>query len=504
LDLDGTQYDENDHWVVRYSGMADIVELSIDVARVSYVVAAAGVNLLPITTPPVFDQLLERELKEIAALLSGGKRGRMSIRRQAKRLFTAFRGLTMLDKGLKSVAKLGKDATANPAPAVVRAAEGFISVDAAVAIATAIRHTLDKVSPAYSCAAWAVVALLPATISFVYAAESISESSLRNPWQALLLAIAAAASAAAAMLAVSPAGWFLSATVSSIMRLAVPTEYRQRGRNWAPLMSACVFAMSASFVGALYGGASVVHWVPNMRDVATPVLAYAAAHVPLRNAAGVIVAGQATGESESTFGAAVATSNSHREIQRFLIAHGYLRGLADGNFGPRTVEAITRYKRHEGLGESVQLPEVLAHMRATIQPVAVAGNSQAVASSLLPTTTNMLPARTAVVPRQVSAARVSTVMEARRTDAPTYMPCKDDGTFFGSNICKSPVLAASYQRELGEYEAAQKRLGVIDNGMRIEQEHWLQTVTRDCTDANCLTSAFSRRTAELNGRYRAG
>lgn len=80
--------------------------------------------------------------------------------------------------------------------------------------------------------------------------------------------------------------------------------------------------------------------------------------------------------------------------------------------------------------------------------------------------------------------------------------CIEDGTFFGTNVCKSGTLAAAYDREVKEYEAAQARIGGQDVGVRIEQENWLDRVTKGCSDMTCLTEAFDARIADLRGRYR--
>jgi hypothetical protein len=80
--------------------------------------------------------------------------------------------------------------------------------------------------------------------------------------------------------------------------------------------------------------------------------------------------------------------------------------------------------------------------------------------------------------------------------------CTDDGTFFGANVCKSEALAAAYDLEIDEYEAAQSRIGGNDVGVRIEQQNWLEKVTKSCSDLACLTNAFDARIADLRGRYR--
>ncbi|BCZ81918.1 hypothetical protein PTKU64_55930 [Paraburkholderia terrae] len=80
--------------------------------------------------------------------------------------------------------------------------------------------------------------------------------------------------------------------------------------------------------------------------------------------------------------------------------------------------------------------------------------------------------------------------------------CIEDGTFFGTNVCKSGTLAAAYDREINEYEEAQARIGGKDVGVRIEQENWLDKVTKSCSDMTCLTDAFDARIADLHSRYR--
>ena len=80
--------------------------------------------------------------------------------------------------------------------------------------------------------------------------------------------------------------------------------------------------------------------------------------------------------------------------------------------------------------------------------------------------------------------------------------CIEDGTFFGTNVCKSGTLAAAYDREIKEYEEAQARIGGKDIGVRIEQANWLDKVTKGCSDMPCLTDAFDVRIADLHSRYR--
>lgn len=363
FDLAGTEYNESDNWVVRYTGTADVVELGLDVAKTPYAVAAVGLNVIPIKTPPIFDQLLRGELKDIAATLGNGTDGRSNIRRQAKRLFAVFRSVPVLDQAMRSVAKLGKESRSNPAPVVVRVAEGFISAESAETFGIVFLHTLDKVSPANSRAAWALVALLPTLAAFVSAAHNFLRFSPAHTWQALLPLCVGMGFAGAVMVVVSPVGWALSATVSSLLRLKVPAEYRQRGRNWAPLKTACLVTMSASFTGALYGAAGAMHWVPPITSATTPIASYAVTHTAQEGGVNRFFAKFLASRQADAAPVVESPLDTRREVQRFLIAHGYLRGQADGTLGTRTNAAILKYERHEKLSVSTPMPELLAHMR---------------------------------------------------------------------------------------------------------------------------------------------
>jgi len=361
LDLAGTEYNESDNWVVRYEGPAEVVELGIDVLKYPYIVAAVGANVVPIVTPPVFDQLLSPELESIACL-TAGKRGRSNVKRQAKKLFSAFRSLPILDSSLQAVAKLSKDNRSNPAPAIVRVAQGFLSSEAAKSIGEAFLHILDKVSPPNSRAAWAVVALFPVVGAFFATADSFTSFSLPDPWSALLPLAYALIASALAMLVVSPIGWLLSAVASYLMRLKVPSEYRQRARNWTPLKGACMFSVAASLVGAMYGTAGAMHWVPTIRETAKPVVTYAIAHTESGTDAYRYLARLVSYQTVLAPVGAMTDADTTLEIQRYLVAHGYLRGQADGKVGPRTSAAISRYERQEQLDLATPPVELLAHM----------------------------------------------------------------------------------------------------------------------------------------------
>ncbi|OXI92272.1 hypothetical protein CFB48_37270 [Burkholderia sp. AU33647] len=361
FELTGTEYNDNDNWVACYEGTADVVELSLNVVQKPYKVAAVGSNIVPIVTPPVFDQLLRAELEQIASL-SNTKRGRSKVRRQAKKLFSSLCELPVLDRSIRALAKLDKQARANPEHAVTRAAEGFITKEAAESIGGAFLHVLDKISPPNSRAAWALVAAFPAFAGFVFTADIFANFSIANPWSAVLPLAFAVIATTLAMLFVSPVGWMFSAATSSLLRRKVPAEYRQRGRNWAPLKGACLFSAAAAFVGALYGAAGTMHWVPTVREAATPAIAYAMTHTATDSQTHLLLAKFST---PVTAGAATATrteADVRRAIQHQLIARGYLRGQADGSIGPRTVAAIARYERHEHLSSATSMQDLMAYM----------------------------------------------------------------------------------------------------------------------------------------------
>ncbi|MFM0643410.1 hypothetical protein PQR14_03700 [Paraburkholderia bryophila] len=122
---------------------------------------------------------------------------------------------------------------------------------------------------------------------------------------------------------------------------------------------------------------------------------------------------------------------------------------------------------------------------------ALGSNERVVAADPVATVPNPVPD---APPVQIQSASTQATSEA--------VSCSDDGTFFGANICRSATLAAAYDQEIKEYEAAQSRIGGKDVGVRIEQQNWLDQVTKQCTDMPCLTNAFDARIANLHTRYR--
>ena len=107
-------------------------------------------------------------------------------------------------------------------------------------------------------------------------------------------------------------------------------------------------------------------------------------------------------------------------------------------------------------------------------------------------------------PSEVATSAGTQAQDASAQPSTANFSCADDGTFFGANVCKSATLAAAYDRELKEYDAAQGRIGGRDVGVQIEQQNWVEKTAKDCPDMGCLTQAFDTRMADLQSRYRKG
>lgn len=193
-------------------------------------------------------------------------------------------------------------------------------------------------------------------------ANSFNAFSPAAPWRALLPLAYALIASVMALLLVSPAAWLLSAAVSYLMRLRVPAEYRQRGRNWAPLKKACGFSLAASLLGALYGSAGAMHWVPSVRDSAELVVTYAISHTDPGSDANRYLTQLVNYRRTPIPTSLVTETDTMRGIQRYLIEHGYLHGQADGNLGPRTSTAIANYERHEHLSPWMSPTDLFAYM----------------------------------------------------------------------------------------------------------------------------------------------
>lgn len=361
FEITGMAYDDNDHWVVRYQGAADIVELDITVLATAYVIAAAGAKVIPIRTPAVFDQLLCAELAEARHLIGhGAKRPKLRrVHRQARRLFTHFRQLPVLDHALQAVARQKGSAQPNPGRAVHDAAQGFMSADAAKLLGQAMQGVLDKVSPTHSNAAWTLVGVPIALLAFVFAADQFNGMPSISLWS-LVVALLLAALSALVMWLAAPLGWSASALVSAVMRRRVPKEYRQRARNMAPLKTACAMVGSAAVLGAAYGGAGSAHWVPPIRETAQPLARYAIGQM----APGSLAYGTLAQFLQSRPEPVVAGGDpTYREIQQQLIGRGYLKGPADGMAGYATRQAIGRYIREKHLKSTTSPQALLAHMK---------------------------------------------------------------------------------------------------------------------------------------------
>lgn len=359
LELAETGYSDEDNWVVRYVGEAEVVELDVGVKKTPYMVASVGSQVTPIVAPPIFDQLLATEVAHAA---SAQNTKRLS-GRQARRLFGEYCDVPVLDAGLRAIAKLPKDQLGDPGMTLQDVARGFISADASVAIGQSIRRVLDKVSPANSKFAWGIVVAAPIAFGFGLAADSFylrTDLSAGSVVGGIALGVIAAI---LGTLVVSPAGWALSAIMSSIARRQVPASYRQHGRNWAPLKGACLAGAAAGVLGAGYGVLGTYQWVPRIRDAAAPtatwLVQHAAPNSPLHFLGTywlppVVAAAPVLRQTETEM---------YRDVQRLLIARGYLRGQADGNPGPRTQAAITKYREKQHIYGPLSTEQLLVHLR---------------------------------------------------------------------------------------------------------------------------------------------
>ncbi|MBU9581054.1 hypothetical protein KTE26_21710 [Ralstonia mannitolilytica] len=359
LELAETGYNDEDNWVVHYVGEAEVVELDVGVKKTPYTVASVGSQVTPIVTPPIFDQLLATELAH-AASAQGTKR--LSVR-QARRLFGEYCAVPVLDAGLRAIAKLPKDQLGDSDSALRNVARGFISADTAATIGNSVRKVLDKVSPANSKVGWGLVVAAPIALGFAFGADSFYMRTTLTAGSIIGGIMLGVIAAVLATLIVSPAAWALSATVSAIARRRVPKSYRQRGRNWAPLKAACVAGAIAGMLGAGYGVLGTYRWAPRVRDAAAPAANWLVQNVqpssPLHILGTywlppVVAAVPVVHQTEAEM---------YRDVQRLLIARGYLKGQADGNPGPRTQAAITRYRERQHIHGPLSTEQLLMHLR---------------------------------------------------------------------------------------------------------------------------------------------
>lgn len=356
----GSANNDSNDWVVHYNGMAEVVELDIGVKKSQHTVAAVGSNIVPIVRPPIFDQLLANELSTIRGLPTSNGQLRLGKRRSSS-LFHHYRSLPALDKALNGVAKLKGSDRAHPERAVSFATDGFISPGAAKAIGATITGIINKVSPAYSAVTWTLIALLVAGVAFFLTANEFVRASTFGVWSTLLNLTVCAALSAFAMLIVSPLAWICSALTSALLRMRVPKDYRQGGRNWEPFKRTLLGVAGAALLGAGYGSAASFHLAPPPEEVLAPAVKYAESLVPGNSFASSVLMSSQKKVPDSTV--TVSGPQLYKEIQAGLILTGFLNGKADGVMGPSTRAAIARYERTNHLSLSTSLPDLLVHMR---------------------------------------------------------------------------------------------------------------------------------------------
>ena len=358
LQLDSTGYNGSDNWVTSYRGHADVVELDLTVVKRPYTVAAAGSQTVPITTPPIFDQLLADELSRIAALRQG-KRGDARVKRQARKLFAAFCELPMVARGMSEIAKRDKKSKVDPGPIMQRSAQGFMTAESAALIGSALMHILNRVSPTHSAWSWRLITAVPALAGFGVTATKFTWIAPQSIWSAILPLGGSLIQAALSMVIVAPVAWLVSLIVSAVMRRKVPAEYRQRGRNWLPFKRALKICLAAVVVGAVYGTAASRGWIPTLGRMLAPAISYAQQWLPADSPMQRFLGGQRLAPASAV---PASTTQQIKDIQHKLITGGYLRGRADGVSGPRTRAAIRQYVRNHHLKEDLSMADLWRYM----------------------------------------------------------------------------------------------------------------------------------------------
>jgi hypothetical protein len=277
-------------------------------------------------------------------------------------MFADFRGQPVLDRALQTVAALRGDDRKRPDGCVIRAAEGFISDDAAHQLAIGMLGMLHKVSPPYSVSAWWVVLGLPVVAAF-FVTEYFAEPT--PDWSALFLTSAGMAVVVlSAIVLLSPLAWLMSALVSWARRLRVPAAYRQKGRNWEPLKFVCGGALVAAILGTAYAGTVRLGWLPSLGSTSLRTAHW----ISDRARALPVVESwlpKARAPVTTDYAAADNETEMYREIQRRLLASGYPVGKPDGKWGPRTAAQLAEYLNRERLPAEMPAREVLEHMRKT-------------------------------------------------------------------------------------------------------------------------------------------
>jgi hypothetical protein len=246
-----------DAWRLSYRCDTEVVALPVAVCGRQYGIAAVGDHPHAFVRPSIFDDLLHDEL---AAADTQGKLNDHT----ARKFFERYRKYSATDRALQNIA--GNPGGDNPAlaeQAVFQACGGYVSQQAAATLGNLLARILQKISPAFSWEAWALVMAPVAAASFI-ASAGVQETcvSILGIVFFLLLTIAGVL---AGGLAASPLAWLLSAVISKRRREQVPEAYRQEAQNWKPLKTVCHCLAWITVCGVVYAAAVRHGLAPSVR-----------------------------------------------------------------------------------------------------------------------------------------------------------------------------------------------------------------------------------------------
>lgn len=244
-------YNINSGWVAQYVCQTTLVEQHFSLRQKDYLAAVVGPRVIPFVRPHLFDEIFKEELLDLHAIYSKSTKAGIN-KDQALHFFKTYCGQPVLDRALQAVAKLSATDRKIPGDAVSNACKGYISQDAASDLGKCMADLLDRVSPAYSKWSWTLIMFVP-LVYVTLSIENAAEFSRGSFWDGTASIFGAFIAGMILLLLISPFAWLFSAIHSAFERQSVPAPYRQRPRNWEPLLKVVGLYLLATIFLVPYG-----------------------------------------------------------------------------------------------------------------------------------------------------------------------------------------------------------------------------------------------------------
>lgn len=231
----------------KYFGQSMITKLNFTLLNKDYTVAAMSNPPFAFIKPAIFDDIFADEIRYLKKINKDKKISRA----EAYSFFSKYQNQPVLDLAIQEIAKVRENENDDMGKIVFKACDGYISKQTATIFANFISRCLDKISPVYSKFIWILFGILASLGLFFYTENLFENKFLKAPFGVIFdtfLAILITILSFGAM------AYLLSLLVTSIKRLKIAPQYRQKMRNKEAFSYFRNSIILFGILGAIYGG----------------------------------------------------------------------------------------------------------------------------------------------------------------------------------------------------------------------------------------------------------